>query len=121
MKTQQLEPAKLPPVPSLLDLGRSPAGALNPSRTVAQLDGDLQNMLRGVDLTNIKPSQLRGIAMKLFEQGRISEDVASEFLLARRAGTDKRSDDRPFNLIENMRQGLKRSGAIMQPTTINRS
>lgn len=114
MKTEPLAPESPPPVATLIELGRSPKGTADPTPSVDSMPADLQNMLRGVDMTNIRPSQLREIAVKLFEQKRIPEDVASEFILARRVGAKELSDDGPFNLIETMRQGLKRSGAIMQ-------
>lgn len=114
MKTEALAPAKLPPAPTLGELGRSRPGVLDPTRSVDDMPADLQHMLRNVDLTNIRPSQLREITVKLFEYDRISEDAASEFLLARRPGADRLTDDGPFNLLEDMRQGLNRSGAVMQ-------
>ncbi|HXO99274.1 MAG TPA: hypothetical protein VN813_02175 [Luteibacter sp.] len=114
MKTEALAPAKLPPAPTIDELGRDQAKKLDPTRSVNDMPADLREMLRAVDLTNVRPSQLRGIVTKLFEQGRISEDAAGEFLLARRTGAKRLSDDGPINLVEEMRQALKRSGAIMQ-------
>lgn len=114
MKTDAASAAKLPPTPTLIELGRSARGTADPKKSAADMSSDLQGMLRAVDLTNIRPSQLRAIAVKLFEEGKISEDVASDFLLARRVGAERLTDDGPFNLIESMRQGLKRSGSIMQ-------
>lgn len=114
MKTEALAPAKLPPIPTLIELGRGNKGEIDPTRSAAEISVDLQRILREVDLTNIKPSQLRVLAVELYAQDKISEDVASEFLLARRVGAKGLTDDHSFNLIETMRQGLKRSGAIMQ-------
>lgn len=114
MKTEALAPAKLPTAPTLGELGRSAQGTADPTRSVDEMSGDLQRMLRRIDLTNIRPSQLRIIVTTLFDQNKISEDEASEFLLARRPGAEQLTDDSPFNLVEDMRQGLKRSVAVMQ-------
>ncbi|MDQ0009009.1 hypothetical protein J2T07_001186 [Luteibacter jiangsuensis] len=112
MTTEPLAPAKLPPAPTLRDLGSGPRGKKDATRTTEGMSGDLRSMLRNLDLTKVRPSQLARVATRLFDEGKISEDTASEFLLARRPRADKLSDDLPFNLIDAMQEGLKRSGAI---------
>lgn len=112
MKTEPLAPAKLPPAPTLRDLGSGPRGKKDATRTAEGMSDNLQSMLRKLDLTKIRPSQLVRVATRLYEEGKISEDTASEFLLARRPRADKLSDDLPFNLIDAMQQGFKRSGSV---------
>ncbi|QWT19268.1 hypothetical protein KPL74_16140 [Bacillus sp. NP157] len=84
-------------------------------RAADGMSNETIDALGRLDLSNVRPSQLRGIVVRLKEEGKMTEDMASVILLERSRGTDKLSSDTPFNLVDRLDR-LHRIVQSLSPT-----
>lgn len=102
------------PLPSLrLDqLGASRGTDDQVKRTRQGMSGGAAQALAQLDLTKVRPSQLDPLAVQLMEEGKLTEEVASELILFRNSGARNLADDRPFNLIEAAERASRVVGSM---------
>jgi len=96
----QIRPPKPLPMLRLDQLGALHGTTDQVKRTGLGMSDDTKVALKRLDLTRIRPSEFNAIAVRLREEGKLTEDVVSNLILFRASGWRSMADDRPFDLIK---------------------
>lgn len=119
----QIRPPKALPMLRLDQLGNLHGTTDQVKRTGLGMSDDVIAVVKHLDLTRIRPSEFNAIAVRLLEEGKLTEDVASNLILFRASGWRSMADDRPFDLIKEAEEMARivRSASPMSPVASQRA
>lgn len=93
------QPAPLPML-RLDQLGTSRGTNDHIKRSIQGMSPELVAGIKQLDLARVRPSELNPIAVRLLDEGKLTEDVVINVLLFRSPSARTLADDRPFDLIK---------------------